>query len=118
MSDMASTPSASDIGQATELLDQNFDLLAGVALRISVEVGSASLKLSDLLGLRKGSVVELDREADAPLDILANGTLIARGEVVAIDGRYGIRVTEIADRRTGRDRRGADRATPDRRAAK
>lgn len=117
MSDMASAPSASDIEQATDLLDQNFDLLAGVALRISVEVGSTSLTLSELLGLAKGSVVELDREADAPLDVLANGTLIARGEVVTIGGRYGIRVTEIVDRRAGADRRAADRGTPDRRAA-
>ena len=117
MTDMAAAPSASDIAEATDLLDQNFDLLSGVALRISVEVGSASLKLSDLLGLGKGSVVELDREADALLDVFANGTLIARGEVVAIDGRYGIRVTEIVDRRAGADRRGADRGTPDRRAA-
>lgn len=117
MNDMASAPSANDIEHATDLLDQNFDLLAGVALRISVEVGSASLKLSDLLNLSKGSVVELDREANALLDILANGTLIARGEVVTVDGRYGIRVTEVVDRRTGFDRRSADRATPDRRAA-
>lgn len=117
MTDMASAPSASDIEQATGLLDPNFDLLAGVALRISVEVGSASLKLSDLLGLSKGSVVELDREADALLDVFANGTLIARGEVVTIDGRYGIRVTEIVDRRGGSDRRGSERGTPDRRAA-
>lgn len=117
MSDMANAPSATDIEQATDLLDQNFDLLAGVALRISVEVGSASLKLSDLLNLAKGSVVELDREANSLLDVLANGTLIARGEVVTIDGRYGIRVTEVVDRRTGLDRRSAERATSDRRAA-
>lgn len=117
MSDMANAPSASDIEQATELLDHNFDLLAGVSLRVSVEVGSASLKLSDLLNLNKGSVVELDRDANALLDVFANGTLIARGEVVTVDGRYGIRVTEVVDRRTGADRRTSDRATADRRAA-
>lgn len=117
MSDMANAPSASDIEQATDLLDQNFDLLAGVSLRVSVEVGSASLKLSDLLNLNKGSVVELDRDANALLDVFANGTLIARGEVVAVDGRYGIRVIEVVDRRTGADRRTSDRATRDRRAA-
>ena len=82
-----------------------------------MEVGSASLKLSELLNLNKGSVVELDREADALLDVFANNTLIARGEVVTIDGRYGIRVTEVVDRRTGFDRRSSDRPTPDRRAA-
>lgn len=117
MSDLANAPSATDIEQATELLDQNFDLLAGVSLRVSVEVGSASLKLSDLLNLNKGSVVELDRDANALLDVFANGTLIARGEVVTVDGRYGIRVTEVVDRRTGFDRRSSERASSDRRAA-
>lgn len=118
MSDMASAPSAVDIQQASELPDHNFELLAGVSLRVSVEVGSASLKLSELLSLSKGSIVELDRDADALLDILANGTLIARGDVVAVDGRYGIRVAELVDRREGVERRVADRGTPDRRAAK
>lgn len=117
MTDMASAPSASDIEHATDVLDQNFDLLAGVTLRVSVEVGSASLKLSDLLNIGKGSVVELDRDASALLDILANGTLIARGEVVTVDGRYGIRIAEIVERRTGFDRRAIERNAPDRRAA-
>lgn len=116
MTDMANAPSANDFDGAAGLLDQNLELLSGVSMRVSVEVGSASLTLSELLNLKKGSIVELDREADALLDILANGTLIARGEVVTIDGRYGIRVTEIVDRRGG-ERRSADRGTPDRRAA-
>jgi flagellar motor switch protein FliN/FliY len=117
MTDVASVPSASDIEHATDVLDQNFDLLAGVTIRVSVEVGSASLKLSELLNIGKGSVVELDRDANALLDILANGTLIARGEVVSIDGRYGIRVAEIVERRSGFDRRSAERGISDRRAA-
>jgi flagellar motor switch protein FliN len=116
MTDMANAPSANDLDGAAGLLDQNLELLSGVSMRVSVEVGSASLTLSELLQLRKGSIVELDREADALLDILANGTLIARGEVVTIDGRYGIRVAEIVDRRGG-ERRSIDRGTPDRRAA-
>ena len=88
--------------------DGNFDLLAGVSLRISVEVGSASLTLSELLRLGEGSVVELDRQANDHLDIIANGTLIAKGEIVEIDGRYGIRVVDViaADRRlAGMERR-------------
>ena len=116
MNDLANAPSVSDIEHATDLLDHNFDLLAGVTLRVSVEVGSASLKLSDLLNMSKGSVIELDRDANALLDILANGTLIARGEVVTVDGRYGIRVAEIVERRTGVDRRLQERGDPDRRA--
>jgi flagellar motor switch protein FliN len=75
--------------------DTNFELLAGVSLRISVEVGSAALTLSELLRLGEGSVVELDRQANDLLDIFANGTLIAKGEIVDVDGRYGIRVVEV-----------------------
>ena len=116
MTDMANAPGANDLHEAAGFLDQNLDLLSEVSMRVSVEVGSASLTLSELLNLRKGSVVELDREADALLDILANGTLIARGEVVAVDGRYGIRVAEV-DRRSGGERRSAERGTADRRAA-
>jgi flagellar motor switch protein FliN/FliY len=117
MSDMSNAPTAADLDKAAEVLDQNFDLLAGVSLRVSVEVGSAALKLSELLNLAKGSVVELDREANAQLDILANGTLIARGEVVNVDGRYGIRITELAERRASGDRRSTDRRDSERRAA-
>jgi flagellar motor switch protein FliN len=86
----------------------NLDLLSGISLRVSVEVGSASLTLSELLRLGEGSVVELDRQANDLLDILANGTLIAKGEIVEVDGRYGIRVVDVvsADRRlAGLERR-------------
>ncbi len=75
--------------------DQNIDLLSGVSIRVSVEVGSASLRLADLLGLAEGSIVELDRQANDLLDIFANGTLIAKGEIVAVEGRYGIRVVDV-----------------------
>lgn len=117
MNDMASAPRASDIEAGANLLDQNFDLLAGVTLRVSVEVGAASLKLSELLNVTNGSVIELDRDADSLLDIFANGTLIARGEVVSVDGRYGIRVAEIVEKRTGAERRSTDRGTAERRRA-
>jgi flagellar motor switch protein FliN len=82
-------------------LDQNIDLLSGVSLRVSVEVGSTSIRLADLLNLSEGSVVELDRQANDLLDIFANGTLIAKGEIVTVEGRYGIRVVDVvaADRR-------------------
>jgi flagellar motor switch protein FliN len=93
---------------ASVMSDANFDMLAGVSLRISVEVGSASLTLAELLRLGEGSVVELDRQATDLLDIFANGTLIARGEVVAVEGKYGIRVVDVvaADRQlAGMERR-------------
>ncbi|CAN5311849.1 hypothetical protein BH09PSE3_BH09PSE3_09660 [soil metagenome] len=73
----------------------NFDLLSRIPMRLSVEVGSASMTLSELIALKQDAVIELDRQTDEPLDILVNGTLIARGEIVTVDGRYGIRITEI-----------------------
>jgi flagellar motor switch protein FliN len=81
--------------------EQNIELLSGVSLRVSVEVGSASIRLADLLNLREGSVVELDRQANDLLDIFANGTLIAKGEIVTVEGRYGIRIVDVVapDRR-------------------
>lgn len=96
MSDMTEAPNiASRDAQPGARAEQNFDMLANVSLRVSVEVGSASLTLSELLSLNEGSVVELDRQANDLLDIFANGTLVAKGEVVAVEGRYGIRVMEI-----------------------
>ncbi|MGL4314928.1 MAG: flagellar motor switch protein FliN [Sphingomonas sp.] len=70
-------------------------LLAQVPVRLSVEVGAASLRLRDVLALEEGGVIELDRQADEPLDIKVNGTLIARGEIVVIEGRFGVRLVEI-----------------------
>jgi flagellar motor switch protein FliN len=98
VSDMTEAP-AQDRAPARP--DHNFDLLSGISLRVSVEVGSASMKLSDLLNLAEGSVVELDRQANDLLDIFANGTLIARGEIVNVDTRYGIRVVEIVNPERG-----------------
>lgn len=74
----------------------NLSLLKEVEVRLSVEVGSTSLKIRDLLNLNEGSVVELDRYASEMLDVLVNGTLLARGEVVTIGDRLGVRVTEVA----------------------
>lgn len=95
MNDMTQAPNTIK-NDGAEQHSNNFNLLAGVSLRVSVEVGSTSMALSDLLALDEGAVIELDREASDLLDIFANGTLIARGEVVTIDNRYGIRIVEIA----------------------
>lgn len=75
--------------------NQNLRLVQEIDVRLSVEVGATSLKLRDLLALNEGSVVELDREAGALLDIYVNGTLLAKGEVVTVGGRFGVRVTDI-----------------------
>lgn len=73
----------------------HYRFLADIPVRLSVEVGAVSLKLSEIMDLEEGSVVELGRQATDLLDINVNGTLVARGEVVTIDGRFGIRVAEV-----------------------
>jgi flagellar motor switch protein FliN/FliY len=75
----------------------NFRLLQDVDVRLSVEVGGTNLKLRELLALGESSVIELDRYANELLDVLVNGTLIGRGEVVTVGDRFGIRITELAD---------------------
>ena len=108
MSDMSDAPRIEDaIGNLPG--SRNFRLLADIPVRMSVEVGSTSLKLAEVMDLAEGSVVELDRQADELLDIMVNGTLIAKGEVVTVNGRYGIRVVEVATaeaRMAGVERRG------------
>ena len=71
--------------------------IQNVAVNISVEVGRSSLRIRDLLRLGQGSVVELDRVAGEPLDVCVNNTVIARGEVVLVNERYGIRLTQVVD---------------------
>jgi flagellar motor switch protein FliN/FliY len=71
------------------------DLLLDVALQVSVELGRTRLTIGELLALRAGSVVELDKLAGEPADILVNGTRIARGEVVVVDEKFGVRVLEV-----------------------
>lgn len=72
-------------------------LLADVNVHMTVEVGNAQITLQDLLRLNEGSVVELDRMAGDPLDILINGTQIAKGEVVVVGEKFGIRFGDIVD---------------------
>ena len=73
-------------------------LLADVQVELAVELGRVKLPLRDLLSLSPGAVLELDRSADAPVDVLVNGCLVARGEVVVIDGAFGVRVTAVVER--------------------
>ncbi len=74
----------------------SLDLVMDIPVRISMEVGSAELSVRDLLNLNHGAVVELDRLAGEPLDVLVNGSLIAKGEVVVVNEQLGIRLTELA----------------------
>ena len=71
------------------------DLISDVELRLTVEIGGSKLLLRDVLQLGKGSVVELDRDAGEPADILVNGRLIARGDVTTADDRMVVRIVEV-----------------------
>ena len=75
----------------------NLKVLENIQVKLTVEVGSTELKIRDLLKLNEGSVVELERLAGDPLDILANGVKIAKGEVVMVGERFGIRFTEVTN---------------------
>ena len=75
----------------------NLKVLENIEVKLTVEVGSTELKIRDLLRLNEGSVVELERLAGDPLDILANGVQIAKGEVVMVGERFGIRFTEVTN---------------------
>ena len=87
-----------DPATAERVSAENMRLLENIDVALTVEVGKAEIKIRDLLRLNEGSVIELDRLAGDALDILANGTMIAKGEVVVQREKYGIRVTEITSR--------------------
>ncbi|MEO6709640.1 MAG: flagellar motor switch protein FliN [Planctomycetota bacterium] len=70
--------------------------LLDVAVRVTVEVGRARMTLADLVQLAPGSLITLDRETHEPVDILVNGKLVARGEIVTIDQSYGVRITAVS----------------------
>ncbi len=75
--------------------DLNLDLILDVPVTLSLEVGRSRIPIRNLLQLNQGSVVELERGAGEPLDVYVNGTLIAHGEVVTINDRFGVRLTDV-----------------------
>jgi flagellar motor switch protein FliN len=74
---------------------RNMDVILDIPVTISMEIGRSKVPIRSLLQLNQGSVVELDRMAGEPLDVMVNGTLIAHGEVVVVNERYGIRFTDV-----------------------
>ena len=76
---------------------EKLKILESIEVEMSIEVGRTEMTIKDLLQLNEGSVVELDRLAGEPLDILVNGAIIAKGEVVMVGERYGVRFTDIVD---------------------
>ena len=83
------TPESSEKGQI------HADVLQNIPVTLSIEVGRAVIKIRDLMRLTQGSVVELDRIAGEPLNLLVNNTVVAQGEVVFVNDRYGIRLTRV-----------------------
>ena len=82
--DTAAPASVADLG-----------LVMDIPVTLSMEIGQTRISISELLKLSKGSVVELQRMADEPMDVLVNGTLVARGEAVVVGDRFGIRLTDV-----------------------
>ncbi|WP_294148237.1 flagellar motor switch protein FliN [uncultured Clostridium sp.] len=85
--------------EAEPAVKGNLGLIMNVPLNVCVEIGKTKRKLRDVLNFNNGTVIELDKAADAPVDIIVNGQLIARGEVVVIDDNFGVKVSEIINTR-------------------
>ena len=92
---------SADAGELTEGNEEkipskmNREVIENIPVTLAIEVGRASLKIRDLMRLTQGSVVELDRLAGEPLDIVVNDTVVAQGEVVLVNDRYGVRLTQV-----------------------
>jgi flagellar motor switch protein FliN len=91
------TPASIAAQPVTPLPRRGIEMLHGVDMEVTVELGRTRMTVRDLLALTPGAVLELDRAAGSPADLLVNGRLIARGEVVVVDEDFGLRLTEIVD---------------------
>jgi flagellar motor switch protein FliN len=91
--DEASVPAVRD-----DAVSRTFDLLLEVALPVSVSFGKTNLQIREVLKLNTGSIVELDRLVTDPVEVIVNDCVIARGEVVVVDGNYGVRISQLASR--------------------
>ncbi len=97
--DASAAPNAAEdrANAPSKVTAENLRVLENVEVQMTVEVGNTEIKIRDLLRLNEGAVIELDRLAGDPLDILVNGTMIAKGEIVMVGERFGVRFTEIVD---------------------
>lgn len=86
---------------ATANSSPNLDILLDVPVKLTVELGSCQMPMREVLQLNSGSVVQLDKVADTPVDIFVNQRRIARGEVVVVEDRFGIKITEILGSQSG-----------------
>jgi flagellar motor switch protein FliN/FliY len=91
-------PEAKSASTRDRSFSKTFDLLLDVALPVSVSFGRTSLQIREVLKLNTGSIVELNRFVTEPVDVIVNDCVIARGEVVVVDGNYGVRITQLSSR--------------------
>lgn len=84
-----------DTSEGPGSIENNMDVILDIPVTISMEIGRTSISIRNLLQLNQGSVVELDRLAGEPMDVLVNGTLVAHGEVVVVNEKFGIRLTDV-----------------------
>ena len=87
--------SLEDTSDGPAVEEENLDVILDIPVTISMEIGRTSISIRNLLQLNQGSVVELDRLAGEPMDVLVNGTLVAHGEVVVVNEKFGIRLTDV-----------------------
>lgn len=86
-----------DLGQTQGELNKNLDILLDIKLQLTVELGRAELPIKKVLELTRGSIIELEKVAGEPVELYANGKLIAHGEVVVIEDNFGLRITSITE---------------------
>src|SRR5690242_317307 len=89
-------------GTQKNLHPNNIDLLMDVSMRVTVELGRTRMQLAQILELQHGSVVELDRLAGDPVDVFVNDCMVARGEVVIVDDKFGVRITGMVSSKSGK----------------
>ena len=82
-------------GATTKKADVDLNLVLDVPVNVALRVGSTDISIRDLVKLIEGSVIALDQEASKPMDVLVNGTLIAHGEIVVVDEKFGVRLTDV-----------------------
>jgi flagellar motor switch protein FliN/FliY len=96
----ATFPDLAGIGGGEDSLAPNLDLIRDIQVTLTVELGRTDMMIEEVTALTPGKVVELDKLAGEPLDVLINGKLLAKGEVVVVDENFGIRITSIVDPRS------------------
>ena len=92
--ELAEVPQQNPVG--TAVLGSNLSLLDSVPVTVNVVVGEAHTTVGELMALRELSVLKIDRAADCPVDVVVNGNVVARGQLVVVDDNFGVRITEIA----------------------